>query len=177
MRRAVTRVLLLIASAGLSSKAGAFRPLPLFTRRSYASSSSSSALNMVSPTLGPYVKAEIAFSKAGQPVETPYDEGVVSFCLNGGRYFPEINSRAETLPVGETSTFAVQIGEYREELAANVPAENAPPGLRVGDVVRLSNGMKVRVTDVTATGVRIDANPPLAGQVRLPRPPFFSSCP
>ena len=155
----LTHVLLLIANP----KVGAFRPLTSSAfRRSYTSSS---ALNMVSPTLGSFVKAEISFSKAGQPVETPYDEGIVSFCVNGGRYFPEINTRAEVLPIGETSTFSVQIGEYNEELAANIPAENAPPGLRVGDVVRLSNGMKVRVTDVSATVVRIDANPPLAGQV------------
>jgi hypothetical protein len=49
-------------------------------------------------------------------------------------------------------------------MAAEIPIAQAPPGLLANDVVRLSNGMRARVTRVTDTSIRIDANPPLAGK-------------
>lgn len=49
-------------------------------------------------------------------------------------------------------------------MAADISIEQAPPGLVVNDVVRLSNGLRARVTRVTDTKIRIDANPPLAGK-------------
>jgi peptide-methionine (S)-S-oxide reductase len=122
------------------------------------------AMSMLSESLKDFVKVDIYFSQKGRRVETPFDDGVVSFVVDGGRYFPEVNSRAMETPVGETTTFTAKIGEYKEELAATVPTENTPGGLRVGDVVKLSNGLKVRVTEVTDDFVKIDANPPLAGE-------------
>lgn len=49
-------------------------------------------------------------------------------------------------------------------MAADVPISQAPPGLKVNDVVKLSNGLRARVTEVTSEKVRIDANSELAGK-------------
>ena len=121
-------------------------------------------LSPLFPTLKDYVKADISFTQKGAPVETPFDEGIVSFVVGGGRFFPEINDRALSMTIGETATFTTKISEYQEALSAEIPIENTPGGLQVGDIVKLSNGLKVRVTEVTEKTVKIDANAPLAGQ-------------
>ena len=36
---------------------------------------------------------------------------------------------------------------YNDQMAADVPLSQAPPGLKVNDVVRLSNGLRARVTE------------------------------
>jgi FKBP-type peptidyl-prolyl cis-trans isomerase 2 len=48
--------------------------------------------------------------------------------------------------------------------SANILIQNAPAGLCVGDRVKLSNGIKAKVTKITAEFLTIDANPPLAGK-------------
>ena len=154
-RTAVT--VISIATSGLAFRGAYHRPINWISRRGHS-------MSMLSESLKDFVKVDIQFAQNGVKVETPYDDGVVSFVVDGGRYFPEVNSRAMTTPVGEKATFSTKIGEYKDELAATVPVANTPGGLRVGDVVKLSNGMKVRVTEVTDDFVKIDANPPLAGQ-------------
>ena len=147
----------------------------LFNRPFHSSSSSSSSsssrkgsmnmnLSPLSPALKDYVKMDISFAQKGNQVETPFDDGKVHFVVGGGRFFPEINDRALSSTIGETITFTTKISEYQDTLSAEIPIENTPGGLQVGDIVKLSNGLKVRVTVVTDTTVTIDANPPLAGQ-------------
>ena len=146
----------------------------LFNRPFHSSSSSSSSssrkgsmnmnLSPLSPTLKDYVKMDISFAQKGNQVETPFDDGIVHFVVGGGRFFPEINDRALSSTIGETVTFTTKISDYQDTLSAEIPIENTPGGLQVGDIVKLSNGLKVRVTVVTDTTVTIDANPPLAGQ-------------
>ena len=50
----------------------------------------------------------------------------------------------------------------------DLPASAAPPGLKAGMVVQLSNGAKARVIKVTDQSITIDANPPLAGETIKP---------
>lgn len=149
------------AVIGISSAASAFRGVD---RRPINWIRSRTTTSMISTSLKDFVKVDISFAQKGVRVDTPYDDGVTSFVVDGGRHIPEVNSRAMTIPVGEMTTFSTTIGEYKQELAATVPVENTPGGLRVGDVVKLSNGLKVRVTDVTDDFVKIDANLPLAGE-------------
>lgn len=54
-------------------------------------------------------------------------------------------------------------GERRPDLIVNVPAAQAPPGLSVGQRIRMGN-TPVVVTAVTADAVTVDANHALAGQ-------------
>jgi len=43
------------------------------------------------------------------------------------------------------------------------PTDRAPPGLKVGDAVSLSNGLQAVVTEISDKEVTIDLNPELAG--------------
>ena len=119
---------------------------------------------MISPDLREFVKIDLSVLNNGIPVETPFDQGLCSFVVGGGRFFPELNEIAEKTPVGELVKFSAQLAEFNPEMTAEIPLANAPGGLRVGDIVKMSNGMSVRVAEITDDIIRIDANPPLAGQ-------------
>ena len=129
----------------------------------YRNIKASRVLNMQFSNLKDYVKVDVSLMKDGNPVESPYDTGVVGFVLGGGRYFPALNSRLESMIVGESASFTTTISEAQAELIAEIPIENAPVGLRYGDRVKLSNGMSALISKVTDTFITIDANPPLAG--------------
>ena len=119
---------------------------------------------MISPALRDFVKVDLSVLNNGTPVETPFDQGLCSFVVGGGRFFPKLNEMAEKTPVGELVKFSAQLAEFNPEMTADIPLANAPGGLRVGDIVKMSNGMSVRVAEITDDIIRIDANPPLAGQ-------------
>ena len=134
-------------------------------KRALVEKSTSNQLNMLPPTLRDYVKVELSTTKDGVVVETPFDQGICSFVIGGGRFFPEVNSYAESTAIGETIKFAASVANFDPEMTAEIPISDAPGGLRVGDLVKMSNGMSVRVAEITDKYVRIDANPPLAGQL------------
>lgn len=136
----------------------------LFVRQTHSSLSLNSKLLMISSKLKDYVKVDLSITKDGSKVETPFDQGICSFVIGGGRFFPQLNSLAEKTAIGETAKFVSSVADFDPELTANIPLENAPGGLRIGDIVKMSNGMSVRVTDITDEFVRIDGNQPLAGQ-------------
>ena len=123
-----------------------------------------SKIEMISSKLKDYVKVDLSITKDGSIVETPFDQGICSFVIGGGRFFPQLNSIAETAAVGETVKFVSSVADFDPQLTANIPRENAPGGLRIGDIVKMSNGMSVRVSDITDEFISIDGNPPLAGQ-------------
>jgi peptide-methionine (S)-S-oxide reductase len=118
-----------------------------------------------SASLGDYVKVDIKYHspKDKIPIETPFDEGVFGFVLNNGRYFPQLHAALEGLAVGDSVEIPGTVGQYNEQLTAKIPRNMAALDLQVGDTVRLSNGMKARITEVTDEHVQIDANPPFAG--------------
>ena len=118
--------------------------------------------------VGDYVTCEVAIrdgSAQGPLLSTDFDQGEIRLCINGGGFHPGVHQVAGRLTsVGETCSEIVSGGEYLSQATAEVPLASAPPGLRQGDVVKLSNGIKARVTRVTSAAVTIDANPPLAGK-------------
>jgi peptide-methionine (S)-S-oxide reductase len=136
----------------------------LFVKQTYSKQDLKSKIEMISSKLKDYVKVDLSITKDGSKVDTPFDQGICSFVIGGGRFFPQLNSYAETTPVGEIAKFISSVADFDPELTANIPLENAPGGLRIGDIVKMSNGMSVRVADITDEFVRIDGNPPLAGQ-------------
>lgn len=72
---------------------------------------------------------------------------------------------------GEKKTIEVDptegYGEVLEELFSEVPLENVPEGVQVGDMLTAEgpNGpFNVTVTEVNETTIKVDANHPLAGK-------------
>lgn len=166
MRRRAEFDAVIIIFTALLFHASAFLPTSrLHGKRAYLEQSTPYQLNMLPPTLRDYVKVEILTSKDGVIVETPFDQGLCSFVIGGGRFFPELNSYAESTTIGETVKFAATVADFDPEMTAEISLSDAPGGLRVGDLVKMSNGMSVRVAEITDQFVRIDANPPLAGQM------------
>jgi peptide-methionine (S)-S-oxide reductase len=116
--------------------------------------------------LGDVVSVELTLRdpETKQVVDTPFDQGNVSFVLNSNVYFPGIHQIAAKLLYHQPVKEKVSGPRKKQELIASVPLEYCPPGLNVGNIVQLQNGLKARVTAVSAQAVTIDANPPLAGK-------------
>jgi len=109
----------------------------------------------------------------GQPLPenvAVFDDGYVQMVIGAGGFFPGLHRCVPLLDeVGKPETFTVPAVDAFGEANPNigpvlVPKEQAPEGLKVGERVQLSNGMKARVTMVDDTGVTIDANHPFAGR-------------
>lgn len=113
--------------------------------------------------LGDYVKVDLKTSIQDSEL-LPYDQGLVHFVVNGGGFTPEIHKQIEKMNVGDKNEIIVAGGDYDEKMAADVPLSRVPAGLKSGEIVRFSNGLRARVIDVSETTVRLDANSPLAGK-------------
>jgi len=97
-----------------------------------------------------------------------FDQGKVKFVVGEGGFLPCLHKKVEGMKAGEKKTFDVPpseaFGEKNPMMGpVDLPGDAAPPGLQVGMMVQLSNGMKARVTKVSADSITIDANKPLAG--------------
>ena len=97
-----------------------------------------------------------------------FDDGTVTFVLNGGNYLPALHQLVSHMKPGESQTVTMDAGygEPREELVAKVPIESSGitrSDLKVGLELFLSNGMECRVVDLDNEMFTIDANHPLAG--------------
>jgi FKBP-type peptidyl-prolyl cis-trans isomerase 2 len=55
-------------------------------------------------------------------------------------------------------------GPYDDKKVVTVPKKNVPPEVKTGTRLRARNGMEVKVIEVKADSVVIDANHPLAGK-------------
>lgn len=106
----------------------------------------------------------------GTPMAGTFDQGQVRFRLGHGWMTQFIHDAVRGMAPRESKTVAIgpdqAYGPYYSELTADIPLENAPPGLKAGDKVKLSNGLNARVTNVDEGKgtVTIDANPPYAGK-------------
>jgi len=122
----------------------------------------------MSNTLGSYITVDLEVKNIdGKQLDSLFDQGRVSFVLNGGGFLPSIHEVAGKLNnVGDSIKEVIPSagGIYNENMAFTVPVDNAPIGLQAGDTVQLMNGMKARCTKIENGIVTIDANPPLAGQ-------------
>lgn len=72
---------------------------------------------------------------------------------------------------GESKTIEIEpseaYGESQEEMFQEVPKENVPPGVQVGEMLQGMGPMgpvNVRIAEVRENSVIIDANHPLAGK-------------
>ena len=92
----------------------------------------------------------------------------LAFVVASGQVIPGFDDLVRGLKVGETRTARIlperAYGPIDPARIFDVPIENAPDGIAVGDEVTLSNGASAVVIAVTDDTVRIDANHRLAGQ-------------
>ena len=120
---------------------------------------------------------EISYSLSdaatGEPLPAEvdmFDQGNVRLVVGAGGFLPALHEKVQLLEaIGTEQSFSLTpaacFGEPNPDMGPiTVPATQAPDGLSPGDRVRLSNGLKARVTAVDDAGVTIDANHPCAGK-------------
>lgn len=118
----------------------------------------------------------------GDAVEVHYqgtlDNGVVfdssegreplSFTVGSGQVIPGFDQAVLGLSVGDEVTVRIEpenaYGPRLPDLVVDVPTENMPEGLNVGDKITSRQGATALVVEVDEELVRIDANHELAGE-------------
>jgi peptide-methionine (S)-S-oxide reductase len=134
--------------------------------------SSIAPLTMAAPQPGDVVTVNYTLKPDGDFVPNPlFDDGTVSFILDGGNYLPALHTIVAKLSPGETQscTMDAGYGEPREELIATISIASSGISkneLSVGRELFLANGMKCTIVDVDLDKEEtftIDANHKLAG--------------
>jgi peptidylprolyl isomerase len=104
----------------------------------------------------------------GTQFDSSRDREPLTFEMGAGQLISGFEAAVTGLEVGEATTVRLDpdqaYGEPMPELMMEVPAEHAPEGLGVGDMVMLGNGAQAVVVGLDTDTVTIDANHPLAGQ-------------
>ena len=107
---------------------------------------------------------------------TQFDSSVgrepLEFSLGAGQVVPGFDKAVDGMETGQTQTVTIPAaeayGEVRDEMIIQVPSEQLPDGVSVGDrlAVGLSSGgqMPVTVTAIEGEGATLDANHELAGK-------------
>ena len=134
--------------------------------------SSIAPLTMAAPQPGDVVTVNYTLKPDGDFVPNPlFDDGTVSFILDGGNYLPALHTIVAKLSPGETQscTMDAGYGEPREELIATISIASSGISkneLSIGKELFLANGMKCTIVDVDLDKEEtftIDANHKLAG--------------
>ncbi|EFN59778.1 hypothetical protein CHLNCDRAFT_14026, partial [Chlorella variabilis] len=122
---------------------------------------------------GDYCEAEYTVStEDGNVVDSSREAGAQAcFILGSSHVVAGFHQAVGGLAVGESRKHRVSAedayGEPNEEMIAELPKSQAPPGLEKGMVVQLTNGMQAVVAAVDEESVTIDANHPLAGKALM----------
>ena len=121
-------------------------------------------------------------AKDGDVVQVHYhgtlDDGTVfdssrereplGFTVGAGNVIAGFDGAVRGLAVGESVTVRLApedaYGESSDDMIIDVAKDQVPPDVAVGSMLQLSNGATARVIEVTEDTVKLDANPPLAGQ-------------
>lgn len=92
----------------------------------------------------------------------------LTFTLGSNQVIPGFEDAVTGHQKGDTFSVRIEAadayGEWSEDYVFDVSSEGAPEGLEPGDPLTLSNGAIVTVVEVGEDTIRVDANPPLAGQ-------------
>ena len=119
-------------------------------------------------TFGDYITCHLEVREKGLHIITNFDQGEIKLIVGANTGFnPVVHEMCRRLPSSPSSEELVEThsaGPWYQEAVLEIPQVNAPAGLKVGDVVKLSNGLKARVTRSDATTLVIDANAPMAGR-------------
>lgn len=109
---------------------------------------------------------------------TVFDSSVgsepLSFAVGSGQVIVGFDEAVMGMEVGESKVVHIPVekayGVRNEDMVMQIPIEQVPPDLHPEIGLRLEMGgvngeiMRVVVTDITATHITLDANPPLAGK-------------
>ncbi len=91
----------------------------------------------------------------------------LEFVVGSGQVISGFDQAVRGLAVGESRTVRMEpadaYGERRDDMIVTVPADQAPPGLTVGDQVQ-AGGMPATIVAIDDISVTIDANHRLAGE-------------
>ena len=98
----------------------------------------------------------------------------LEFTIGGGQVIPGFDEAVNEMSKGENKTVTIPVdkayGPRNEELVMTAPLDQVPPDLNpeVGQQLQLGgpNGemMVVKVVEINDQHIKLDANPPLAGQ-------------
>jgi FKBP-type peptidyl-prolyl cis-trans isomerase 2 len=103
--------------------------------------------------------------------DTSVETSPLEFVVGEGRLIPGFENGVIGLNEGETKTIELSpedaYGNVREELFSEVPRENLPEGVEVGQMLQAQTEqgpINVTVTQINETTAIVDANHPLAGK-------------
>ena len=105
---------------------------------------------------------------SGEVFDSSREREPLTFVIGGGQVISGFDDAVRGLSVGESIEVRLgpgeAYGERRDDLILEIPRDQAPEDLAVGDRVSLGNGAPAVVLEVTDETVRVDANHTLAGQ-------------
>lgn len=95
----------------------------------------------------------------------------LEFVVGEGTLIPGFENGVIGMSQGEKKTIELSVdeayGQLREELISDVPKENLPEGVQVGQSLQAmteQGPINVVVTEINETTAKVDANHPLAGK-------------
>jgi peptidylprolyl isomerase len=105
----------------------------------------------------------------GSQFDSSRDRGTpFSFTVGTGQVISGFDEAVRGAQVGETNTVRMEAadayGEWSEDNVLDLPYDPSQGEVAVGDMVTLNTGQPAEVLEVTADSVKLDANPPLAGE-------------
>jgi FKBP-type peptidyl-prolyl cis-trans isomerase 2 len=104
----------------------------------------------------------------GSTFDSSRERDPLEFVIGSGQVIPGFDTAARSLEVGQSITVRLDpadaYGAKNEQLVFEVPIEQVPEPLKVGDRVELMNGATAVVTTVTDQAITVDANHPLSSQ-------------
>ena len=103
--------------------------------------------------------------------DTSADKEPLEFTVGEGMLIPGFENGVIGLNEGEKTTIELSAdeayGPVRDELVNEVPKENLPEGVQVGQMLQAQTEqgpINVTVTEISETTAKVDANHPLAGK-------------
>jgi peptidylprolyl isomerase len=103
--------------------------------------------------------------------DTSSDKEPLEFTVGEGMLIPGFENGVIGLNEGEKTTIELSAdeayGPVRDELVNEVPKENLPEGVQVGQMLQAQTEqgpINVTVTEISETTAKVDANHPLAGK-------------
>ena len=103
--------------------------------------------------------------------DTSKDKEPLEFTVGSGQLIPGFEQGVVGLNAGDKKTIELEpeqaYGPVREELVNEVPKENLPEGVEVGQALQAETEqgpVMVRVVELNETMGKVDANHPLAGK-------------
>ena len=104
----------------------------------------------------------------GSEFDSNADGGLLPVTIGAGAVIPGFEEALRGLRIGQTIVVripaALAYGERDESLITQLPRAQTPPGMLVGQRVRLGDGPPSVITEISDDFVTIDANHELAGQ-------------